>query len=104
MERKTIVGQEKNQDDFVEINETDAIDNLSAFSSEKLADIVIMHRYLGLYADLATAAMKELAVRREHDEVFEYETYIKNHLDRLPKLKVDLGSINNLVAKLKTII
>jgi hypothetical protein len=88
----------------VDIVEEDMLKNVINFTSQKLADIIIMHQYLGLYQQVSAAAMQELASRRHQDDPFEYETYISTNLEKLPKLKIDLGNINNLVEKLKKIL
>src|SRR5208282_3910837 len=97
--------KEKINQEEASINiEDDAIKNISSFTSEKLADIIVMNRYLSLYGELSTAAMQELVFRREGGDTFEYETYITANLDKLPKFQIDLGRVNNLVEKLKKII
>lgn len=94
-----------NQEADATVNvEEEAIKNISNFTSEKLADMIIMNRYLFLYGELSTAAMQELATRREGGDTFDYETYITTNLDKLPKLQIDLGRVNTLVEKLKKII
>lgn len=78
--------------------------NPEKFTSEKLADMIIMYRYLGLFKEYSDKAMQELAARRLKDDPFLYEEYINQHLNELPKFKTDLNQVNNLVATLKKII
>ena len=87
-----------------EFSENEAIKNTSAFSSEKLGDIIVMYQYLGLYPDLSIAAMKELALRREKGETFDYENYITLNLNKLPKLSFELPPLPVLVEQLKRIL
>jgi len=80
-------------DDF-SIDEKDI--NIASFSSEKLADIVVSNRYLGIFTELSIAAMKELSKRRTDGDSFEYENYISSHLADLPKLEMPTGTKSNI--------
>lgn len=91
-------------DAFVDIDEKEIIKQVIGFSSEKLADVIVMHRYLGLYPTLSTAAMTELATRRTKGDQFNYEEYIIKHLSTLPKLIINVNNVSNLFQKLRKII
>ena len=80
------------------------MNNIDQFASEKLGDIIVMHRYLGLYPQLSTAAMKELAGRREKGDIFNYEEYINTKLDALPKIKLEIPSTNILMEQIKRLV
>ena len=70
--------------------------NLSKYSSTKLAEMIITHRYFQASEEIAILAMEELARRRADGDSFAYENYIEENLATLPKLDfpmVDLGSI-----------
>jgi hypothetical protein len=101
MDEKEKINQETEETANVE---DEAIKNIANFTSEKLADMIVMNRYLSLYGELSTAAMQELASRREGGDTFDYETYITTNLEKLPKFQIDLGRVNSLVEKLKKII
>ena len=89
---------------LADIDEKEIIKQVIDFSSEKLADIIVMHRYLGLYPTLSIAAMTELAARRAQGEQFNYEEYIIKHLSALPKLIINMNNVSNLFQKLRKII
>lgn len=82
-------------------SESEAIKNISNYSNEKLADIIITHRYFGLYENLSIAAMKELATRRTNGDKFEYEKYIEENLKSLPQFKLQKFSMKDAFATLK---
>lgn len=86
--------------------EKQAIDNLINYTSEKLADIIVSNRYLGLYETIAIAAMEELAKRRMNGESFEYEQYINEQLNNLPKIQTKMPQmqVNKLFNLIKGII
>lgn len=108
MEGTALVDQENKKsidvEPSTEFSESETIKNISTFASEKLGDIVVMYQYLGLYPDLSIAAMKELALRREKGEVFDYENYITLNLNKLPKLSFELPPLPVLVEQLKRIL
>lgn len=87
--------------DILALNEDEVIGKIGEFSSEKLADIIIMHRYLGIYASIASAAMIELATRRENGETFEYELYINEKLVEMPKITINLSQYSNILNAFK---
>jgi len=91
------------EEDILALSEEEIIKGISDFTSEKLADVIVMHRYLGIYADVATAAMEELAKRREGGEKFEYETYINAKLDDMPQITINLNQYSNLLKNFKGI-
>ena len=82
-------------------DENKDIDNIPSFTSEKLADIIVLNRYLGLYDDLAAEAMEELVKRREAGETFEYEAYINENLKNLPKIELKMPQFNSLYNLIK---
>lgn len=65
--------------------------------SEKIADIVISFRYLGLYKNLSVTAMEELSRRRESGDEFQFEKYIENNLKSLPKLDFKLPDMDGIL-------
>lgn len=93
------------QDGYAEFSEDQAIQNINTFTSQKLTDIIVMYRYLGLYSNLSTAAMQELSHRREQGQEFDYEGEITAQLNQLPKFNIELPKIdlNALLGNLKKI-
>ena len=76
--------------------------NIKLFASEKLADIVVLYQYLGLYENNAVEAMQELAQRREGGDKFDYEIYITNQLNALPKIDFKIPQFSSLFNLIKT--
>lgn len=74
---------------------------LPIFSEIKLADIIVMDRYIGLYPELAVEAMKELSNRRINGNNFKYEEYIETTLKELPDLNFTLPEISSILDSLK---
>ena len=76
--------------------------NVPLQSSAKLAEMVVCYRYLGLYKEVSVLAMSELGKRRADGDDFDYEAYISEKLDGLPKMdgeKPNVGSIVNIIGK-----
>jgi hypothetical protein len=70
-------------------------ENIKHFSDEKLCEIIVSNRYLGVLRDAALACMDELSARRVAGNVFPYEKRIEELLASLPKINIDLKSIMN---------
>ena len=64
-------------------------------SNEKLCEIVVVNRYLGLMKEEAVVCMEELATRRANGDTFEFEKQIDNVFNTLPKFKLDMKKILN---------
>jgi len=95
------IPEESEDDSEIEMNEDEIKDNLPSYSSEKLSDFVISHRYLGLYEKLSVLAMEELSRRRIAGDNFKYEDYIEKNLKELPVLNFEMKNINNIIASFK---
>lgn len=67
--------------------------NIKQFLDEKLCEIIVSHRYLGVLREEALACMSELATRREQGSVFNFELRIEELLSSLPKINIDLNSM-----------
>jgi len=76
-------------------------EKIHTFASTKLADVIIMARYIGLYKDLSVDAMKELGARRAAGDSFKFEEYIEDNLNKLPKLNFTIPSIQSLIGMFK---
>lgn len=82
--------------DIVEIDPTTIIDKIAEYSPQKLCDIVVCERYLGINKKLAICCMEELGRRRVGGDNFDFETYIDNALKDMPILNFtipDLGDV-----------
>lgn len=67
--------------------------NISSQTNERLCEIVICFRYMGIMQEEALMSMKELAKRRVEGSAFEFEKYIKENYDTLPKLDTNMKSL-----------
>lgn len=62
-------------------------------TSQALAAKIVAYRALGLFKDEARAAMIELAKRKNEGDDFDYEAYIKEKLDEVPKSQLNTDVI-----------
>ncbi len=88
-------------EDTVEVDEKEIIGNFPTYPSERLADLVVSYRYLGMYKNLSVAAMQELSNRRVAGDEFKYEGYIEKNLKELPEIKFDLKDLSGIMDKFK---
>lgn len=75
---------------------------IKQFSNEKLCEIIVSNRYLGIFHDEAIVCMEELALRRANGDSFSYEKKIDELLSILPKINLDLNQLikNNKLGKI----
>ena len=88
-------------EDFISLNEEEIIKLLPQYSSTKLADMIIVHRYFGLFKTAFGVAMDELSRRRINGDSFDYEKYVEDNLNSLPKLDFQVGDIFSLISSIK---
>lgn len=65
-------------------------------TSKTLAAIVVSYRALGMHKAEAIEAMQELAERKANGDDFDYEAWIKEKLDEVPKVKTEQRSAMTL--------
>lgn len=87
--------------EFEDLTEDQIRTMLPNFPGAKLADIIITSRYIGLYKELAVDAMQELSNRRLAGDSFQYEQYIDDNLQALPKIDFTLPNIASLLDQVK---
>ena len=75
--------------------------NIPSFASDKLCDMIICDRYFGYNKDVAIFCMEELANRRANGDSFDFETYIKESIAKLPKLDFSMPDFNNILKSIK---
>ncbi len=89
------------------LQELQSLIDTNNISSEMLAVQVVIYRTLGIDKDAAELAMQELGSRRERGDSFEFENYIEQEVNKVPKIsKVDNKKLSgqfNLQAILKLI-
>ena len=69
--------------------------NLPNFTNEKICEMIVVDRYLGLGEKVSAICMEELVNRRLAGDVFDFETYIANAAKELPVLDftIDVRSV-----------
>lgn len=75
------------------MNEPTFEQNIPQMSSNKLCEIIVANRYLGVMRDEAIMCMEELAKRRTAGDGFEYEKHIDLLMQSLPKIRLDMAKI-----------
>jgi hypothetical protein len=70
--------------------------NISQMSNNKLCEIIVANRYLGIMREAAILSMEELARRRTVGDDFRYEDHIEKLMSTLPKFDLDLNKIMKL--------
>jgi len=66
---------------------------MEKFPSERLCEVIVTFRYLGMLKEEALEAMRILAERRGRGDKFDYEAHIDKLLAELPKINMDLNKI-----------
>jgi hypothetical protein len=74
-------------------NVTEVIKQVSTYESQKLSDMIICDRYLGILPKLAEACMIELAKRRENGDTYDFEGYIEKELSSLPVIDLKMPDL-----------
>lgn len=93
-----MTNDQKSDLDLTKIDEIKVKENIEKYTSEKLADMIIAHRYLGMFEGSCIIAMEELASRRGAGDTFHFEKYIADNLATLPKLEfAKVLNLNSLI-------
>lgn len=71
--------------------------NLPQYSSEKLCEMIVCDRYFGFGQAISELCMQELANRRTSGNDFNFETYIQQEHDKLPKLDFKLPDLRTVL-------
>jgi len=62
-------------------------------ANEKLCEIIVASKYLGIMKEQAILCMEELARRRANGDVFDFEKRIEEMHESLPKYKINIKEI-----------
>lgn len=79
------------------------IKNIEKYTSESLAAKIVSYRILKINKEEAKDAMKELLKRKISGDNFDYNSYIKEKIDLIPKPTVGTDQLNILKNTLKRI-
>lgn len=83
-------------DDYTALSNEEMQKLIPSFTSDKLCSVIVCNRYFGSFKDMAVMCMEELAKRRVAGDDFDFESFIDNKLNSLPKLDFkipDLGDV-----------
>lgn len=89
--------EEFNIKNIIDFDPAKIKNKLCNYSSQKLSDIIVCDRYLGLNKDLAIFCMEELALRRSNGDNFDYESYIDEEFNKLPPIVLNAGGISDIL-------
>jgi|SRR5579885_2384605 len=71
--------------------------NLPQYTSQKLCEMIVADRYLSFNKEMGVMCMEELARRRTAGDPFEFEKYIDDAFNSLPKLDFKLSDIRSVL-------
>jgi hypothetical protein len=71
--------------------------NLPQYTSQKLSEMIVADRYLSFNKEMGVMCMEELARRRAAGDPFEFEKYIDDAFNSLPKLDFKLSDIRSVL-------
>lgn len=74
--------------------------NLPVYSSKKLCEMIVCNRYFGSYKEIAILCMQELSKRRVAGDNFDFEKYIEDSYNELPKLNFILPNITDTLQQI----
>lgn len=75
-------------------------EKIPTFTSEKLCEMIVCVRYLGLNSDITVACMEELSRRRSDGDIFDFESYVATSQQDLPVLDFTNPDFRTLLAQI----
>ena len=81
------MNEDSSEGTFLKKSIEDAIKRISESDSKFLASQVIIYKSLGMNREFALACMQELARRKLAGDDFDYQSFISEELDKLPKIQ-----------------
>lgn len=63
------------------------------YNSEKLCEMIVADRYLGISPETTVMCMEELATRRAAGDTFDFEKYITDSQAKLPPLNFSIPDL-----------
>ena len=92
------LAEEEDDDENYILDPKEIIPNLVNYSTQKLCNMIVCDRYLGLNKEIRIGCMEELAKRRLAGDSFLYEEYIEKTLTDLPKIDTSLD-LSDFISK-----
>lgn len=71
--------------------------NVPTYTSPKLCEMIVCHRYFGCYSEIAIMCMEELAKRREAGDPFQFEQYIDQAHKELPEINLTAVNVGDVL-------
>jgi hypothetical protein len=71
--------------------------NIINYTSHKLCEMIVCHRYLGFNQEVAIMCMEELSNRRVKGDNFDFESHIDQCLADLPPLNFSLPNLRDVL-------
>ena len=71
--------------------------NLPTYTNERLCEMVVCDRYFNFNRTLAVMAMEELSKRRQNGDTFDFEKYIDDAFNSLPKLDFGMPDLRSVL-------
>lgn len=71
--------------------------NIPTYNSQKLCEMIVCDRYFGCYREIAIMCMEELSTRRVAGDTFDFETYIEQSFNELPKLNIAIPDVRDVL-------
>mgnify|MGYP001158804191 CR=1 FL=1 len=75
------------------------MEEIENLTSDKLCDIIVTYRYLGINKDLALEAMNKLSERRVFGDNYQFESVIENKIKELPKIETSVFDLQSIFKK-----
>jgi 3-oxoacyl-[acyl-carrier-protein] synthase III len=73
---------------------------IPTYSSEKLCEMIVADRYLGISSEVSVMCMEELANRRIAGDTFQFEKYIDETFKSLPVLNFAMPDLRAILTQL----
>lgn len=96
-----MIEEEFEDDDSELLSEEELSKQIDTYHSHKLCDIVIAYRYLGMFKNIYKLCMQELGKRRAGGDLFDFEQYIENNLETMPKINFKVDDISGALKNIK---
>lgn len=85
--------QQDQSDEVIKLDVEKIKNTISAYSSEKLCEMIVADRYFGINQEVAVACMEELSARRVSGDDFAFEQFIDDTYSKLPPLNFTIPDL-----------
>lgn len=92
---------EEFDDSFRELDLEKIKSKIDTYRTPVLCEMITCNRYFKINNELTIICMEELAKRRVNGDNFNFEEFIENSLNDLPKIDLSIPNIKDLFGKIK---